>query len=60
MIDQSYNVLKLNYINMIMFILAAAKLLILIYIIIRLLFLKVNANKKYLTISEKNIIRKWK
>ena len=60
MIDQSDNVLKLNSINRRMFILAAAKVLILGGIISRLFFLQVKENKKYLTLSDKNRIREWK
>ena len=60
MIDQSDNVLKLNSINRRMFILAAAKIIILGSIISRLFFLQVKENKKYLTLSDKNRIREWK
>ena len=60
MISQSDNVLKLNSINRRMFILAAAKVVILGGIIGRLFFLQVKENKKYLTLSDKNRIREWK
>ncbi|MDC1033450.1 penicillin-binding protein 2 [Candidatus Pelagibacter sp.] len=60
MISQSDNVLKLNSINRRMFILAAAKVIILGGIISRLFFLQVKENKKYLTLSDKNRIREWK
>jgi len=60
MIDQSDNVLKLNSINRRMFILAAAKVIILGGIVSRLFFLQVKENKKYLTLSDKNRIREWK
>tara|TARA_Y100001970_G_scaffold229880_1_gene285252 strand:+ start:3329 stop:5209 length:1881 start_codon:yes stop_codon:yes gene_type:complete len=60
MIDQSDNVIKLNSINRRMFILAAAKILILGGIVSRLFFLQVKENKKYLTLSDKNRIREWK
>ena len=60
MISQSDNVVKLNSINRRMFILAAAKVLILGGIISRLFFLQVKENKKYLTLSDKNRIREWK
>ena len=60
MISQSDNVLKLNSINRRMFILAAAKIIILGGIISRLFFLQVKENKKYLTLSDKNRIREWK
>ena len=60
MIDQSDNVIKLNSINRRMFILGAAKLIILGGIVSRLFFLQVKENKKYLTLSDKNRIREWK
>ena len=60
MIDQSDNALKLNSINRRMFILAAAKIIVLGGIISRLFFLQVKENKKYLTLSDKNRIREWK
>ena len=60
MISQSDNVLKLNSINKRMFILAAAKVIILGGIVSRLFFLQVKENKKYLTLSDKNRIREWK
>ena len=57
MINQSDNVLKLNSINRRMFILAAAKVILLGGIVSRLFFLQVTENKKYLTLSDKNRIR---
>ena len=60
MISKSDNVLKLNSINRRMFILAAAKVIILGGIVSRLFFLQVKENKKYLTLSDKNRIREWK
>ena len=60
MINQSENVVKLNSINRRMFILAAAKVIILGGIVSRLFFLQVKENKKYLTLSDKNRIREWK
>ncbi len=60
MIDQSDNVIKLNSINRRMFILGAAKIIILGGIVSRLFFLQVKENKKYLTLSDKNRIREWK
>ena len=60
MISQSDNVLKLNSINRRLFILAAAKVIILGGIVSRLFFLQVKENKKYLTLSDKNRIREWK
>ena len=60
MIDQSDNVLKLSSLNRRMFIIAAAKVVILGGIVSRLFFLQVKENKKYLTLSDKNRIREWK
>ena len=60
MFSQSDNVVKLNSINRRMFILAAAKMIILGGIVSRLFFLQVRENKKYLTLSDKNRIREWK
>jgi penicillin-binding protein 2 len=60
MIKQSDNVLKLNSINRRMFILAAAKVILLGGVVSRLFFLQVKENKKYLTLSDKNRIREWK
>ena len=56
----SDNVTKVNSINRRMFILAAAKIIILGGIVSRLFFLQVKENKKYLTLSDKNRIREWK
>ena len=60
MIDQSDNVLKLSSLNRRMFIIAAAKVVILGGIVSRLFFLQIKENKKYLTLSDKNRIREWK
>ena len=60
MISQSDNVVKLNSINRRMFILSAAKIVILGGIVSRLFFLQIKENKKYLTLSDKNRIREWK
>jgi penicillin-binding protein 2 len=60
MISQSDNVVKLNSINRRLFILAAAKVIILGGIVGRLFFLQIKENKKYLTLSDKNRIREWK
>jgi penicillin-binding protein 2 len=60
MINQSDNVLKLNSINRRMFILAAAKVILLGGIVSRLFFLQIKENKKYLTLSDKNRIREWR
>ncbi len=60
MINISDNATKLNSLNRRMFILAAAKIVILGGIVSRLFFLQVKENKKYLTLSDKNRIREWK
>jgi len=60
MINQSDNVIKLNSINRRMFIISAAKVIVLGGIISRLFFLQIKENKKYLTLSDKNRIREWK
>ncbi len=60
MINQSDNVVKLNSINRRMFIISAAKVIVLGGIISRLFFLQIKENKKYLTLSDKNRIREWK
>ncbi|MDC3069131.1 penicillin-binding protein 2 [Candidatus Pelagibacter sp.] len=60
MINISDNATKLNSLNRRMFILAAAKIIILGGIVSRLFFLQVKENKKYLTLSDKNRIREWK
>jgi penicillin-binding protein 2 len=60
MISQSDNVIKLNSINRRMFIIGAAKVIILGGIVSRLFFLQIKENKKYLTLSDKNRIREWK
>ena len=43
-----------------MFIVGAAKLIVLSILISRLFTLQINENKKYLTLSDKNRIREWK
>ena len=59
-INISDSATKLNSLNRRMFILAAAKIIILGGIVSRLFFLQVKENKKYLTLSDKNRIREWK
>jgi len=56
----SDNATKLNSINKRMFIIASAKVVIMLGIVSRLFFLQVKENKKYLTLSDKNRIREWK
>ena len=56
----SDNATKLNSINKRMFIIASAKVVVMLGIVSRLFFLQVKENKKYLTLSDKNRIREWK
>jgi penicillin-binding protein 2 len=51
---------KSDTMNRRMFIVGAAKLLVLSVLIVRLFSLQINDNKKYLTLSDKNRIREWK
>ena len=56
--DSGYK--KFNTINRRMFILSAAKAVVLSGIILRLFSLQINDNKKYLTLSDKNRLREWR
>ena len=60
MISGNSGIRKTDVINRRMFIIGAAKVIILTGIIARLFSLQVNENKKYLTLSDKNRIREWK
>jgi len=60
MIKGNSGIRKTDIINRRMFIIGAAKIIILTGIIVRLFSLQVNENKKYLTLSDKNRIREWK
>ena len=60
MIKENSGIRKTDVINRRMFIIGAAKIVILTGIIGRLFSLQVNQNKKYLTLSDKNRIREWK
>ena len=60
MIKGNSGIRKTDVINRRMFIIGAAKIIILTGIIVRLFSLQVNENKKYLTLSDKNRIREWK
>ena len=51
---------KQNTVNRRMFILAAAKVVVLTGIVTKLFSLQINENKKYLTLSDKNRLREWK
>ena len=60
MFKGSLGIRKSDIINRRMFIIGAAKLIILSGLIARLFSLQINDNKKYLTLSDKNRIREWK
>ena len=60
MIKDNLGIRKSDVINRRMFIVGAAKVVILTGIISRLFSLQINENKKYLTLSDKNRIREWK
>ena len=51
---------KQNTVNRRMFILVAAKVVVLTGIVTKLFSLQINENKKYLTLSDKNRLREWK
>jgi penicillin-binding protein 2 len=51
---------KLNTINRRMFILSAAKIIVIGGIVTRLFSLQISENKKYLTLSDKNRLREWR
>ena len=51
---------KLNTISRRMFIMSAAKAVVLTAIIGRLFSLQISENKKYLTLSDKNRLREWR
>ncbi len=60
MIKENLGIRKTDVINRRMFIIGAAKIIILTGIIARLFSLQINENKKYLTLSDKNRIREWR
>ena len=60
MINENSGIRKSDVINRRMFIIGAAKIVVLAGIIARLFSLQINENKKYLTLSDKNRIREWK
>jgi len=60
MIKSNSGIRKTDVINRRMFIIGAAKIVVLTGIIGRLFSLQINENKKYLTLSDKNRIREWK
>ena len=60
MIRGSSSIRKTDIMNRRMFIVGAAKLIVLSVLITRLFSLQINDNKKYLTLSDKNRIREWK
>ena len=60
MIKENSGIRKEDIINRRMFIIGAAKIIILSGIVIRLFSLQIDNNKKYLTLYDKNRIREWK
>ena len=60
MIKENSSLRKTDIINRRMFVIGAAKIIIFGGIIVRLFYLQVTENKKYLTLSDKNRIREWK
>ncbi len=60
MIKNGFSIRKSDIINRRMFVIGAAKLVVLSVLIGRLFSLQINENKKYLTLSDKNRIREWK
>ena len=57
---ENFGVRKIQVINRRMFIIGAAKLIVFTGIIVRLFSLQITANKKYLTLSDKNRLREWR
>ena len=60
MIKSNSGIRKTDVINRRMFLIGAAKVVVLVGIIVRLFSLQINENKKYLTLSDKNRIREWR
>jgi len=60
MLGEDFGVKKVHTINRRMFIIAAAKFIVLTGIIARLFSLQITENKKYLTLSDKNRLREWR
>ena len=60
MIKSNSGIRKTDVINRRMFIIGAAKFIVLAGLVARLFSLQINENKKYLTLSDKNRIREWK
>ena len=60
MIRGNSSIRKSDIMNRRMFIVGAAKIIILSVLIVRLFNLQISDNKKYLTLSDKNRIREWK
>ena len=59
MIKENSGIRKADVINRRMFVIGAAKVILFTGIVVRLLSLQINENKKYLTLSDKNRIREW-
>ena len=60
MIKENSGIRKTDVINRRMFIIGAAKIIILTGIIARLFSLRINDNIKYITLSDNNRTREWK
>jgi len=60
MIRGNSSIRKSDIMNRRMFVVGAAKVIVLAVLIGRLFSLQINDNKKYLTLSDKNRIREWK
>jgi len=60
MFDLNDNIKKINLIHRRLFIISAAKVLVLFGLTTRLFTLQVKEKNKYLTLSDKNRIREWK
>ena len=60
MFSGNFNARKIQIINRRMFIIGAAKIIVLTGIIAKLFSLQISDNKKYLTLSDKNRLREWR
>ena len=60
MLGEDFSGKKLHTINRRMFIIGVAKFVVFTGIITRLFSLQITENKKYLTLSDKNILREWR
>jgi len=60
MLGENFGLRKVRTINRRMFIIGAAKLIVITGIIARLFSLQITENKRYLTLSDKNRLREWR